>query len=162
MQTKPIERRRHPRISTLNAVTYLLYDRKGKMVSKGRGHTINLSQDGVMLETRTAIDGVFIVLMAIDLNGRELTIKGRVAHTRGDSASGRFLSGIKFTDPQDKQREVIVAFVKAYHHRKHLAMETANSLRSQKNNRLALVKSGVLIDGGRMAIHKGPECTIQI
>jgi hypothetical protein len=71
--------------------------------------------------------------MTIDLNGKNLTIKGRVAHTQFDSVSGRFLSGIKFMDPQEKQREVIVAFVKTYHHRKHLAEKTRKSLPAAKN-----------------------------
>jgi len=76
-----------------------------------------------MLETLRAIDGVFIVLMAIDLNERELTIKGRVTHTHCDSASGRFLAGVKSIGTQDKQREVVVVFVKAHQHRKHLGWE---------------------------------------
>jgi hypothetical protein len=129
MQSNVKDKRRHPRICTSNEVNYILYDRQGVKVGKGNGHTINLSKDGVMLETKTAVDGVFIVLMAIDLNGSELTIKGRVTHTHGNFASGRFLSGIKFIDPQDKQREVIVAFVKVYQHRKHLAMKMAEPIR---------------------------------
>ena len=121
MQTIAGEKRRYHRIKTSNVVIYILYNEKGVKVDKGKGRTMNLSQSGVLLETNKPLEGVYIILMTIDLEGKKLKVKGIVAHTRSDEPSGHYLSGIKFIGPQEKQREAIVAFVKAYHYRKHKA-----------------------------------------
>ena len=121
MKTEDKEKRQHPRIGTSNLVSYALYNESGTKVHTGKGRTMNLSQSGVMLETKIPLEGSFIILMTIDLEGKKLKIKGKVAHTQSDTVSGYYLSGIEFIESEDKQREVIVAFVKVYHHRKHLA-----------------------------------------
>ena len=76
MKTTTKEKRRCPRIETVNVVSYLLYDEKGVRIDQGKGRTINISQSGVLLETDKPLEGVYIVLMTIDLEGNRLKIKG--------------------------------------------------------------------------------------
>jgi hypothetical protein len=121
METKLSEKRNHPRIETQNIVSYFLYDEKGKKIDAGKGFTRNLSQNGVLLETDKPLPGVFIILMTIDLMGNKVKVKGVVAHTRKNSASDHYLSGIKFLGNEDQSREAIIVFVKVYQHRRHLA-----------------------------------------
>jgi c-di-GMP-binding flagellar brake protein YcgR len=127
MRKNTAEKRKYPRIETKNTVRYFLYDDNGKKVDNGKGHTQNLSQSGVLLETDKPLEGVYVVLMTIDLEGKNIRVKGRVAHTRSNDVSGHYLTGIKFLGTEDQQREAIIAFVKVYHHRKHVA--------SQKNKK---------------------------
>jgi len=116
------EKRRAPRIKTLNQVGYAIFDAKGKRIGLGRGQTVNLSQTGTLLETDTVIQGAYIVLMTIDLEGKKIKVQGRVVRSEPTVAGEGFLTGIEFMGPREEQLEAIVAFVKAYQHNKRLGL----------------------------------------
>ncbi|MCU0598628.1 MAG: PilZ domain-containing protein [Desulfobacterales bacterium] len=120
METKLTEKRNHPRIETQNIVTYFLYDEKGKKVDEGKGFTKNLSLSGVLLVTDKPLPGLYIILMTIDLMGNKVKVSGTVAHTRKNSNSKLYFSGIKFSGNEEQSREAIVVFVKVYQHRRHM------------------------------------------
>ena len=117
------EKRRAPRIRTLNLVGYALFDSKGKRIGQGKGHTVNLSQTGALLETDALIKGSYIVLMTIDLEGKKIKVQGRVVRSECVEPEGLYQTGIEFMGPREAQVEAIVAFVKAYHHRRNLTRE---------------------------------------
>ena len=127
MQTNLSEKRNHTRIETENIVNYFLYDEKGKKIDAGKGFTKNLSQSGVLLETDKPLEGVYVILMTIDLFHNRVKVKGMIAHTRKNSNSNRYLSGIRFLGTEDQFREAIIAFVKVYHHRKHQAAKKSTN-----------------------------------
>lgn len=112
------ENRRNPRIKTANLVNYELLDQDNRPIGKGRGKAINLSVSGLLLKTDTPLQGVFVVLMTIDLEGNEVKVRGRLIHSTPDE-SGGFFSGIEFKGPKDKQIDVIVSFVKTYQQMRH-------------------------------------------
>lgn len=118
---KGIENRRHPRIESINSVGYVLFDEKGNKIKTGKGHTLNLSQSGILLQTEEPVQGAFVVLVTIDLEGKKIKVRGRVIHTRRDNASGHFLTGVEFLGTEDEQHQAIVAFVRTYQYQKHLA-----------------------------------------
>lgn len=114
-----IEKRRHSRVNALNMVGYVLFDAQGEKIDKGKGRTLNLSQSGALLETPKPLQGSFIVLMTIDLNGKKIKVRGRVANIRQSKKTGCYLTGVEFIGSRDEQLDAIVAFVKAYHRRKY-------------------------------------------
>ncbi len=113
------DQRRCPRIDSENKVGYVLFDEKKKKVNQGSGRTRNLSQTGVLLETEAVLKGSYIILVTIDLDGKKVKVKGKVVSSRYAEASSCYLTGIEFVGPKDEQLEAIIAFVKAYQHRKH-------------------------------------------
>ena len=113
------EKRRHPRINTSKDVSYILFDDNENKLDQGVGRTLNLSQTGALLETDKPLNGAFIMLITIDLDGQKIQLKGRVANTRKSSPEGCYLTGIEFTGALEEQRSALVAFVKAYHYRKY-------------------------------------------
>lgn len=113
------EHRRNPRIPTSNLVDYTLFDNSGAALGKGKGRTINLSQNGILLKTPNPLKGVFVILMAIDLSGNMVKVEGRLVYSTMDKVTGHYLSGIEFTGPKAEQVDAIVAFVKAYNRSKH-------------------------------------------
>jgi c-di-GMP-binding flagellar brake protein YcgR len=115
---KTKEKRRNPRIDTANVVNYVLYDAKKIKVGHGKGHTINLSQTGTLLQTKKKIIGSFIVLMAIDLDGNKIKINGKVITSRICMKTGNYLTGIEFIGPKGQQLEAVIAFVKVYQRKK--------------------------------------------
>lgn len=113
------DKRRFPRILSENRVGYALYNEKKVKVDQGTGRTMNLSQAGLLLETKRILNGSYIMLITIDLEGKKVKVKGKVVVSRYDEASYCYLTGVEFIGPKDEQREAIIAFVKAYQHRKH-------------------------------------------
>ncbi len=80
---------------------------------------MNLSQSGALLETRKPVNGSYILLITIDLDGKKIQVKGRVANTRQSNRDGVYLTGVEFIGSKDEQLSAIVSFVKAYHRRKY-------------------------------------------
>lgn len=113
------DQRRCPRIESENSIGYVLFNEMRIKVDQGSGRTINLSQTGILLETRKILNGSYIILVTIDLEGKKVKVKGKVVTSRYDESSGCYLTGIEFVGPKDEQLEAIVTFVKAYQHRKH-------------------------------------------
>ncbi|MBS3755582.1 MAG: PilZ domain-containing protein [Desulfobacterales bacterium] len=117
--SKIMERRKHPRIKTENTVSYILFDGNEEIIDQGKGKTLNLSLSGALLKTEKPLNGSSVLLITLNLDGKKLKVKGRVANTRQSSRIGIYLSGIEFIGPEKEQRDTIVAFVKAYYRCKH-------------------------------------------
>lgn len=113
------EKRRAPRIDTKNTVAYVLYDEKKLKIGSGRAFTRNLSQTGTLIQTREKIDGAFIILMSIDIEGNRVKVKGKVINSRICEKTENYLTGIEFLGPKDKQLQAVIAFVKAYQRQKY-------------------------------------------
>jgi c-di-GMP-binding flagellar brake protein YcgR len=113
------EKRRHSRVNTSNMVEYALFNGQRKKIDQGIGRTLNLSQSGALLETERPLEGSYILLMTLDLEGKKVQVKGRVANTRQSEKPGYYLTGVEFIGSKDEQINAIVAFVKAYNRRKH-------------------------------------------
>jgi hypothetical protein len=112
------EQRRSPRIETSNLVGYIIFDNKGNAMDHGKGQTLNLSQNGILLETLKPLKGVFVMLMTIDLDGKVLEVKGRLIYSSVQKTTGHYFSGIVFIGPKDQQVAAIVSFVKSYYRSK--------------------------------------------
>ncbi len=121
------EKRKHPRINTLNTIGYILFNEERKKIDQGKGRTLNLSQSGALLETQKPLYGSFIILMTIDLDGKKIKVKGRVVNTRKSDNMNLYLTGIEFIGSKDEQLQAIIAFIKAYHHRKHAGQSYNNN-----------------------------------
>lgn len=107
------EQRSHPRIETHNFVSYVCLDEDGNEIAEGYGTTRDLSQGGVKLETREPVESPFILLLAIDLNQQLLEIYGNVVYSK-QIENDRFFTGIRFIDTQEKQRKIVLNFVKSH------------------------------------------------
>ena len=124
-QSEFIEKRRHPRIKTQNLIGYVLFDDNQHKIDKGKGRALNLSQSGALLETQKQLKGSFILLITIDLDGKKVQVKGRVANVRESDRKGFYLTGVEFIGSKDEQLNAIISFVKAYHRQKH-SMNSTN------------------------------------
>jgi hypothetical protein len=113
------ERRLYPRVDTLNMINFLLFDTKGKKIGHGKGKTINLSQSGALLLTKDKLEGAFIVLIAIDLDKKEIKVNGKIITSRVCKETDSYLTGIAFIGSKKDQLSAIVHFVKDFHRKKH-------------------------------------------
>lgn len=125
------DRRKSPRIQTENDVGYILFDANREVTDQGRAKALDLSQNGILLETEKPLNGSCIMLITLDLNGKKVKVKGRVANTRKSDKPGCHLTGIEFKGSEEQQTKAIVAFVKVYHNSRQ---------RHQNKNRYSVQK----------------------
>lgn len=118
------EKRRFPRIATSAVVDYALFDAHRKKIDRGKGRALNLSQKGALLETQNQLHGEFIILLAHDLEGEKIMVKGQVANTRRSDITGLYLTGVEFIGSHDAQRKAVVALVKVYNHQKYYQQQS--------------------------------------
>jgi hypothetical protein len=107
------ERRKHPRVETLNHVTFVCIDPNGNEVAEGFGKAVNISQGGILLETFEAVESEYILLMAIGFNEEIIEINGEIVYSR-PASNGMFHTGIRFTESHEKQIEVIKSLIKTF------------------------------------------------
>ena len=117
--TSLMEKRKHPRISLENRVTYILFNEKREELNHGTAHTLNLSQAGVLLTTTSGLEGAFVVLVTTDRAGKQIKILGKVVVSRYCNDSDCFLTSVEFIGQKDEQLEAIKAFIKIHIHRKY-------------------------------------------
>lgn len=112
------ETRKYPRIKNENNVGYVLFNENKEVIDKGKGKTQNLSQGGALLKTEKPLNGPFVILVALNADGEKVKVKGRMVNKRESDTPGAYLSGIQFDGSREEKMAAIVAFVKAYYHRR--------------------------------------------
>lgn len=128
------EKRKHPRIETSNEIDYILLDEDLEKLEKGKGQTRDLSQSGTLLESQKPLKAPFIILMTLDLEGREVQVKGRITHTRESEKPGYYLTGIRFVGSKKEHINAIKAFIKNYYRKKYEAQKLEEITADQTAN----------------------------
>jgi hypothetical protein len=107
------DRRKHERINALNLISYSCIDKTVQTVAQGMGRTLNVSQNGILLETHVPIDPKYTVALAIGLEDDLINIKGRIAFSIA-SGEDRFESGIEFIETDKAVLDVLKKYIKAF------------------------------------------------
>ncbi|RZB38109.1 MAG: hypothetical protein SRB2_00455 [Desulfobacteraceae bacterium Eth-SRB2] len=107
------ERRKHSRIKALNLISYSCIDETDQVLSQGMGRNLNLSEDGILLETHVSLDSKHTVVMVIGLEDDLINIKGRVVYSIGGGYK-RFEAGIEFIERDEATLEVLKKYIKAF------------------------------------------------
>ena len=107
------ERRKYQRVKTHNLVSYVCIDDSGNQIEEGTGRAIEISQGGILIETHNPIKLQDILLMAIDIEGELVNIKGRVVHYSTDD-SGKFRTGIQFLETNEKILSFVISLIETY------------------------------------------------
>ena len=107
------DRRRHSRIKALNLISYTCIDEADQVLSQGMGRNLNLSEDGILLETHVSVNPKHTVVMAIGLEDDLINIKGRVVYSI-DGGDKRFEAGIEFIERDEATLEVLRKYIKAF------------------------------------------------
>ena len=107
------ERRKHSRIKALNLISYTCIDETDQVLSQGMGRNLNLSEDGILLETHVSVNPKHTVVMAIGLEDDLINIKGRVVYSI-DGGDKTFEAGIEFIEKDEATLEVLRKYIKAF------------------------------------------------
>jgi c-di-GMP-binding flagellar brake protein YcgR len=109
--------RQYTRVKTCNLISYTCIDAQGTMINQGMGQALDISQNGLLLESGCPIESEYIALMSADPDDRLVNIVGKVAYTRR-SRTGRYKIGIRFTGSHEENVRFATSLIKTFHYRR--------------------------------------------
>ena len=110
---KKLDRRKFPRIKVCNPIAYDCMDKNGVLVDQNMGIALDISQNGVLLETARMIREKNIYLLFVDLEDNMTRIIGRVVFSVKNK-DGNYKSGINFQGESDENIAFATKLIQAY------------------------------------------------
>lgn len=107
------DKRKHSRINALNLISYNCIDETGQTVAQGMGRTLNVSEDGILLETHVLIDPKYAVALAIGLEDDMIDIEGNVVYSK-PGREERYESGIELIKTTESTVEILKRYIEAF------------------------------------------------
>jgi hypothetical protein len=113
-----MERRIYPRVKTCNLISYMAVRENGEITDLGMGRALNISQNGIFLETPRLLFSEYISLMSVDLNNNLIEIKGQVMYSEMNGA-GMVGNGIRLQGKHQENIQFATRLIKVFHVRKN-------------------------------------------
>ena len=113
-----MERRIYPRVKTCNLISYMAIGENGEISDLGMGRALNISQNGIFLETPRLVFSKYISLMSVDLDNNLIEIKGQVMYS-GINRSGMIGNGICLQGEHHENVQFATRLIKVFHIRKN-------------------------------------------
>ena len=107
------EKRRYPRIKSLNLIAYACMDENGNVINQGMGRTLNVSEIGLLLETYYPLECEDVMLLGVGIEDELIDIRGRVVHN-GRNDDGKYVSGIEFIKIDKRSSEILKQYIEAF------------------------------------------------
>jgi c-di-GMP-binding flagellar brake protein YcgR len=107
------EKRRYPRIESLNLIAYACMDENGNVINQGMGRTLNVSEIGLLLETYYPMECEDVMLLGVGIEDELIDIRGRVIH-KGRNDDGKHVSGIEFIKIDKRSSEILQQYIEAF------------------------------------------------
>ncbi len=106
------ERRHDTRLKAIDLLDYILIDKDGVRIDFSMGRTLDISENGMLMETNKDIPINHLILVTLDLDENLIRVKGKVMHSHTDA--GRYQIGIKFFDISRKHSETFHQYIEAF------------------------------------------------
>jgi hypothetical protein len=116
-QKDAADHRAHPRVETCNLISFQCIDAAGKTVRQGMGKALDISKNGLMLESSRPVESEYVSLMSTDPDDRLIEIVGKVAYSRR-SRTGGYKTGIQFAGVGDENIRFATSLIKTFHYRR--------------------------------------------
>ncbi len=113
---KQREHRKFIRYDSLHLLDYLILDDEGKAGTYSMGRTIDVSIDGIKLETINPLKADTRLLVTVGLEDDLVNLEGLTTHAA--PCDGRFVSGVSFLKISKNGRRVLAKYVEAFRKRK--------------------------------------------
>jgi len=106
------EQRKAVRINSLN-LSYIGIDENNVTVKQAMGRTLNVSENGILMETHFPIDSKQIVSLSLALEDDLIDMKGEVVYSR-PGTDDKYETGIKFIDVQEASQLILKKYIQAF------------------------------------------------
>ena len=113
-----MERRNYPRVKTCNLISYMAIKENGEITDIGMGRVLDISQNGIFLETPRLLFSEYISLMSVDLNNNLIEIKGQVIYS-GINRSRMVGNEIRMIGEHHENIQFTTRLIKVFHIRKN-------------------------------------------
>ena len=114
---KKLDRRKFPRVKIFNPISYDCVDKEGVLFDQNMGIALDISQNGILLETANAIESKNIFLLFADIDDNLIKIIGQVIFSV-KKKDGKFKTGINFNGSAEENVQFAQKIIQAYHHYK--------------------------------------------
>ena len=113
---KQREQRKFIRYDSLHLLDYLVLDEEGKPGIYSMGRTIDVSLDGLKLETANPIAPSTRLLITVGIEDDLIDLEGKTTHAR--PKDGRHILGITFLKTSKEGRRILARYIEAFQRRK--------------------------------------------
>lgn len=113
---KQREQRKFIRYDALHLLDYIVLDEEGNPGTYSMGRTIDVSIDGIKLETITPFKADTRLLITVGIEDDLVDLEGRTTHA--EPLDGRYVSGVTFLKISKNGRRVFAKYVEAFRKRK--------------------------------------------
>ena len=113
---KTREQRKFIRYDALHLLDYTVLDDNGESGVYSMGRTIDVSVDGIKLETNSPLKVNARLLITVGLEDDLVDLEGKTTHMTPHD--GRFISGVVFLKISKNGRRVFTKYVEAFQRRK--------------------------------------------
>lgn len=110
------ERRRFIRYDSLHLLDYLVVDKEDRPGQYSMGRTIDVSIDGLKLETVSPLEPDTRLRITVGLEDDLIDLEGRTTYAA--PRDGRFVSGVTFVQVSGEGRRILAIYIEAFHRRR--------------------------------------------
>ncbi len=103
--------RKYKRIDSKNLLNYSCLDRDGSEAVRGMGRTMDISRNGILLETHISVEAFDKISLTIGLEDELIDLIGQIVYSR-EEKNGKFRTGIEFKKSDIKAQETLKEFIK--------------------------------------------------
>jgi Tfp pilus assembly protein PilZ len=103
------EKRKLPRIKSIN-LAYLYLDKKNHITNHGTGKTINISEEGFLIETDIEITIGHSIVALIEIPENFIELKGKIMHCT-PNGDNKYNAGVQLTETNESRKSVWKKFI---------------------------------------------------
>ena len=105
------------RVKIQKGLSYNGLDINNNIVDRCMGVALNVSQNGIQIETDSMILTENVLLMFYDYKSNFISTKGKVIYSKDDE-SGKFKTGIQLMGVNGDNHKFVKQLIQSYHYRK--------------------------------------------
>jgi len=105
------------RVETCNLISFMSVDVDGRVLRQGMGKALDISQNGLLLESALPVDSEYVSLMSTDPNNQLIEINAQVAYSRR-GRTGSYRTGVRFVASYDDNIRFAASLIKTFHYRR--------------------------------------------
>jgi len=109
---KSTEHRHYIRKKALHLLDYLVIDQQGQQTTYSMGRTLDVSENGLKLETTQPISKGDTLIITVGLEDDLVDLRGEVIHT--EDFDEYFVTGIEFQDISEEGRRIFKKYAEAF------------------------------------------------
>ncbi len=104
------ERRSAARLDSKNLISYISLDKNNHKSGQGMGRTLNISENGILLETYVPVDPDGSISLTMGLEEEIMDIEGKITFSN-KKEDGKFETGVHFYKPDEEKRRFLRHYI---------------------------------------------------